>query len=175
MRMKHLFLSLMALVAFTVVGQAQADKAQRPSPPMEVQQSLKKVNLQINWNSPAVKGRKVWGELIPYNQVWRTGANEATTISFDSNVKINGKKLAAGRYSLFTIPTESTWTVIFNKEADQWGAYEYKDSEDALRVTVTPTPTTDMAERLVFTADAKGMVTMKWEKMAVSFKVKATK
>ena len=85
-----------------------------------------------------MKGRPIWGQLVPYGQVWRSGANEATTITFDQPVMVEGQPLAAGTYSLFTIPTEKQWTMIFNKTAKQWGAFKYDDKQDALRVTVTP-------------------------------------
>jgi hypothetical protein len=117
--------------------------------------------------------------LVPYGKVWRTGANEATTFEVSTDVMIEGKKLAAGRYALFTIPGEEEWTIIFNKTADQWGAYGYKAEDDALRVVVAPVSHGEMAERLVFQivpdGDAKAVVTMYWGKVAVGFNMTSVK
>lgn len=160
--------------AETVVEEEEApsdDKSQRPSPPASTTANVGGVNVTIDYSAPAVKGRTVWGDLIPYGKVDRTGANEATVFSVDKDVLINGQALPAGQYSLFTIPTETDWTVIFNKEAEQWGAYDYKESEDALRVTVTPVMVDEMKERLEFTVAADGTVKYHWEKLTFSFTV----
>lgn len=160
--------------AETVVEEEEApadDKSQRPSPPASTTANVSGVNVTIDYSAPAVKGRTVWGDLIPYGKVDRTGANEATVFSVDKDVLINGQALPAGQYSLFTIPTETDWTVIFNKEAEQWGAYDYKESEDALRVTVTPAMVDEMKERLELTVTAEGIVKYHWEKLTFSFTV----
>lgn len=160
--------------AETVVVEEEApadDKSQRPSPPASTTANVSGVNVTIDYSAPAVKGRTVWGDLIPYGKVDRTGANEATVFSVDKDVLINGQALPAGQYSLFTIPTETDWTVIFNKEAEQWGAYDYKESEDALRVTVTPAMVDEMKERLEFTVTADGAVKYHWDKLTFSFTV----
>lgn len=176
MRINRLFLGGMMALALLVSTsmQAQQDKAQRPSPPAEAKATVGgKVSVMINYSSPAVKGRKVWGELVPYGEVWRTGANEATTFEISKDAFINGQKLPAGKYSLFTIPGEKSWVVIFNKEPNQWGAYNYKQDMDALRINVTPKKSKTFNERLTITATAKGLVTIAWENLMVSFKVKA--
>jgi hypothetical protein len=95
-------------------------------------------DITIAYSRPGVKGRQIWGTLVPYDKVWRTGANEATTITFSQEVKIDGKPLPAGTYSLHTIPGKEEWTVIFNKDAKQWGSYSYEQANDALRVRVKP-------------------------------------
>src|SRR5205085_4953821 len=95
-------------------------------------------DVTITYSRPGVKGRVIWGELVPYDKVWRTGANEATTIAFSEDVKINGQALPAGTYSLHTIPGKDMWTIIFNKQAEQWGSFKYDQSKDALRVQVKP-------------------------------------
>lgn len=128
-------------------------------------------NVKIVYCQPSARGRQIMGGLVPYGEVWRTGANEATTIEFDKPVKIEGKDLAAGKYSLFTIPGENEWTIIFNKEAKQWGAYKYKQEEDVLRVAVKPTKTSAPVETFNI-AVGKDDVQMKWENTAVAFKVK---
>jgi hypothetical protein len=120
-----------------------------------------------------VRGREIWGKLVPYGQVWRTGANDATTIKFSKAVKINGKELAAGEYALFTIPAEGEWTIIFNKTAKQWGAYEYKEADDALRVKATAQANA-MTEQLAIKVEATGakaQVGILWEKLKVTFEV----
>jgi hypothetical protein len=111
------------------------------------------------------------GGLVPYGEVWRTGANDATTFEIDKPVKIEGKDLAAGKYSLFTIPGEDTWTIIINRDAKQWGAFKYKKESDVLRVSVKPTKTSSTAETFNIGL-GKDEVQMKWENTAVAFKVK---
>ncbi len=96
-----------------------------------------KAIIRVTYSRPAKNGREVFGKLIPYGKVWRTGANEATEIKIYQDVTVNGKALKAGTYSLFTIPGESEWTIIFNSDLDYWGSYSYKESSDVLRVTAT--------------------------------------
>jgi len=111
------------------------------------------------------------GGLVPYGEVWRTGANEATTIEFDKPVKIEGKDLAAGKYALFTIPGENEWTIIINKDVKQWGAFKYKQEDDILRVPVKPAKTSAPVETFNI-AVGKDDIQLKWENTAVAFKVK---
>lgn len=132
------------------------------------------VTITINYSSPSVKGRTIWGELVPYNEVWRTGANEATTIEFSKDVKVQGKSLSKGKYAFFAIPTDKDWTIIFNKEAKQWGAYKYDQSKDALRINIMPVKSNIMAERLVYTVSPKGF-TLSWENLDIPVMVKADK
>jgi hypothetical protein len=131
-------------------------------------------DITITYHRPLVNGRKIWGGLVPLGEVWRAGANENTTIEFSDPVSVEGKPLAKGIYGLHMIPTADSWTVIFSKMASAWGSYTYKQEEDALRVTVKPRPT-EMEEALEFEfEDLKpdsATVTMKWEKLAVPFKV----
>ena len=149
----------------------EEDKSQRPSPPASTTASIDGVNVTIDYSSPAVKGRKIWGDLVPYGKVDRTGANEATVFSVDKDVLVNGELLPAGQYSLFTIPTEGDWTVIFNKVAEQWGAYDYDPAEDALRITVTPEKSDAFNERLELKVNNDGTVRYRWENLTFSFKV----
>lgn len=148
----------------------EEDKSSRPSPPKEVSGQIAGVDIKIDYSSPAVKGRTIWGDLEPYGEVWRTGANEATTIELSQSASIEGQTLAAGRYSLFTIPNEGKWTVIFNKEADQWGDYNYDESKDALRVEVVPTSLEEQIERLEFEV-REGDVALRWDLLEVAFKI----
>ena len=124
---------------FTFSQQNNDKNKVRISPKAGVLQVVGLSEINISYSRPGVKGRVIWGKLVPYNVVWRAGADEATKITFGSDVKINGKKLKAGSYSFFTIPSEKgDWTIIFNKVADQWGAFEYNIAEDALRLKVKP-------------------------------------
>ena len=127
--------------------------------------------ITINYGSPSVKARKIWGDLVPYGKVWRTGANEATTFTTDKAIEVEGKSLPAGKYSFFAIPNEKEWTIIFNKTAKQWGAYDYKDKEDALRVNVKPKKASIMSERLNYTVNSTG-ISLIWENLEVPVSIK---
>ncbi len=164
-------LLLSAFVLFAFPGQAQDDKSKRPSPPAEVSGTVEGTDVSINYSRPSVKGRTVFGELEPYGKVWRTGANEATTFEVSADVAVEGEPLPAGKYALFTIPTEDNWTIIFNKTPEQWGAYDYDEAQDALRVEVTPEETEESTEMLTFEIGDDGEVTMMWANTAVSFDV----
>ncbi|GAA4010463.1 DUF2911 domain-containing protein [Hymenobacter fastidiosus] len=147
------------------------DKSKRPSPPATATALVGGATVTIDYSRPAMKGRKVFGGLVPYNAVWRTGANEATIFTVDKPVKIEGQALPAGKYALFTIPGATEWTVIFNKTANQWGAYEYDQKQDALRVKVKPMKTAAPVEQFNVTTAKAGTVTMAWESTQASFKV----
>lgn len=127
--------------------------------------------ITINYGSPAVKGREIWGKLVPFNQVWRAGANDATTFETDKEVIVEGTKLPAGKYSFFIIPNEKECVIIFNKEAKQWGAYKYKEKEDQLRLTVKQKATNLKAEKLVYTIEKNG-ISLKWDNWIIPISVK---
>ena len=131
-------------------------------------------DITINYHRPLVKGRKVWGGLVPYGQVWRAGANENTTIEFTDPVTVEGKPLAKGIYGLHMLPTENEWTIIFSKAAASWGSFTYNESEDALRVAVKP-QAAEMKEALAYEVDDvtpnSAVIALRWEKLAVPFKV----
>jgi uncharacterized Zn-binding protein involved in type VI secretion len=163
----------------TMAEPAQAkkpeDKSKRPSPPAVVKATVGSTDVTIDYSRPALKGREAFGEkspLAPVGEVWRTGANEATTFTVSKAVKINGQPLAAGTYGLFTIPGATEWTIIFNKTAKQWGAYEYKAADDVLRVKVKPTTLTTPVEQFTITADKTGKVSLQWAKSEAAFMVK---
>ena len=140
-----------------------------------VKQRIGLTDVTITYHRPLVNGRKIWGGVVPLGEVWRAGANENTTIKFSDAVSVEGQPLAKGTYGLHMIPTADSWTVIFSKMSSAWGSYTYKQEEDALRVNVKPRQTAEMEEALEFEfEDLKpdsAMVTMKWEKIAVAFKV----
>lgn len=166
----------MLLLALTVVLstdlQAQGLKMPQASTSQTITQAFGLGKITLNYSRPNVKGRKIFGAMEPYGSVWRTGANSATMISFTEPVKIDGKELPAGEYGLFTIPGKDEWTVIFNKGAKQWGAYEYKEAEDVLRVKVKAIKLKDKIETFtiqfadVYPTTAK--LQLMWENTAVS-------
>jgi hypothetical protein len=127
--------------------------------------------ITINYGSPSVKGREIWGKLVPFNQVWRAGANDATTFETDKEVMIEGAKLPAGKYSFFVVPNEKECVIIFNKEAKQWGAYKYKEKEDQLRVTVKQEVAKSKTEKLVYVIE-KDRVSLNWDNWMIPFSVK---
>jgi len=164
------------LLLFATFCAAQSTQLNLPlqSQDAKITQTIGITDVTINYHRPLVNGRKVWGGLVPYGQVWRAGANQNTTITFANDVTIDGKPLAAGTYGLHMIPTESDWTVIFSNQHDAWGSFTYKESEDALRVTVKPQPT-DLHNALTYDFDQlqpdSAIVVMSWDKLAVPFKV----
>lgn len=165
-------LALLLALVFTSAAMAQ-DQKPKASPPATATGKVGDVTVTINYSSPSVKGRTIWGELVPYGQVWRSGANEATTVTFDKDVMVEGKPLKAGTYSFYTIPTEDKWTVIFNKTAKQWGT-QYDEKQDALRLTVTPRKAPTMNERLKYDITSDGLL-LSWENLAVPVKITTAK
>lgn len=136
------------------------------SPRKELKGELNGVQITIDYGSPATKDRTIWGSLVPYGEVWRTGANEATRITFNEAILVGENILAAGTYSLFTIPTEEEWQVIFNKVTDQWGAYEYDEAQDALRIQARPLSVDSSSATLEFKL-APGKIVMQWDKLVL--------
>jgi len=179
MKLSPLFsLLFLAVTIFgTVQLQAQDDKSQRPSPPATATLTTGDLTITIDYSSPGVKGRKILGNLIPDGEIWRLGANEATTFEVNKDVKINGKKLAAGKYAMFSTQDGGDWTFIFNSVAEQWGAYKYDKSKDVLRVEATPRKSAEMVERMAFTINetrnGTADVVFNWENVEVDLKVAA--
>ena len=168
---------LFSCLLFTaILGNAQSTQLDLPlqSQHATVTQRLGVTDITINYHRPLANGRKIWGGLVPYGQVWRAGANENTTITFSDPVTIEGKPLAAGTYGLHMIPNEDQWTIIFSKMHTAWGSFSYDQAEDALRVTVKP-GTADLHNALAYDFDQlqpdSTVVTMRWDKVAVPFKV----
>ena len=147
-------------------------KDDRPSPPQEANATIGDLSIKLVYSSPGVKNRKIWGELVPYAKVWRTGANEATTVEVSRDTKVGGSVLKAGKYALFTIPGETEWIIIFNEVPDQWGAYKYEDSKDALRIKVKPAESPGFNERLKFEIKPEGRIVLYWEKLMVSWEMR---
>jgi len=149
----------------------QEDKSKRPSPPATATATVGGKTITIDYSQPSVKGRKIWGDLVPYGEVWRTGANETTTIDVSADVEVEGKKLAKGKYALFTIPGEKEWIIIVNKTI-AWGAYSYKEADDVLRATVTPAKSAAFHEKFTIEISPEGVVSLLWENLQVNFTVK---
>ena len=149
-------------------------KPLRVSPACSVSQDIGVSRIELSFARPAVKGRKIWGGLVPFGEVWRTGANGATVLTFSHAVRIAGKEVPAGSYGFFAIPGEKTWTLILNKNAKQWGAYDYKKEEDQLRWEATPQagPFLEYLEYRVLPQDTgNAIIELGWEKLRVSFPV----
>lgn len=156
---------------FSGMAWAQTDsKKPIPSPRDSVSGLSHGARITINYGSPSVKGRKIWGGLEPYNKVWRAGANEATTFTTNKAITVEGHLLPAGKYGFFLTPSTGKWTVIFNSVPNQWGAFKYDSTKDVLRVMVKP-QRSKLHERLVYTVNDKGFA-MSWEKVTIPVKVK---
>ena len=141
------------------------------SPRKQTNGAIEGVTITIDYGAPSVKGRTIWGGLEAYDAVWRAGANENTTIDFDTNVHIKGKELLAGKYGFFIIPKEKEdWVVIFNKKNDEWGAFSYAQEEDALRVNITPTFVDDIQEQLLYSV-GQNSIDISWEKVRLAVPV----
>lgn len=139
-----------------------------------VSQTIGFTEVSVSYDRPLVNKREIWGKLVPYDSVWRAGANENTVIAFSSPVRVGGQDLPAGRYGVHMIPTANEWTVILSKQADAWGSFSYDPKEDAARFSATPTAA-PFQEALGYTFDDPGagsvVATLRWEKLAVPFKI----
>lgn len=168
---KSSILILALLLTPTWAWAERGDDTNRKSKNGKAEGQIAGVEITIEYGRPGVKERQIWGALVPYGRVWRTGADEATTIEFSGDVRIQGKPLPAGRYGFFTIPEEDSWTLVFNGTPDQWGAFSYSEEEDALRVRVEPAEA-EHTEVLTFAVEDDGVV-LRWESVEVGFEVAA--
>jgi hypothetical protein len=164
------------IITIALVASTRADlNLPQVSQAAVIKQQIGLTDATINYHRPLVNGRKIWGGLVPYGQVWRAGANENTTIEFSDPVMVEGQALAKGIYGLHMIPTADSWTVIFSKLNAGWGSYSYKQDEDALRVTVKPRALAETEEALEYEFEdlkpESATATLKWEKLAVPFKI----
>ena len=195
------FLAVLCVLCLAAAASAQVTLP-RPSQKASVMQRIGVTDVTITYSRPAVKGRKIWGDplpeqikdvkgeatlddqnirpkdaaIAPWGHVWRTGANEATTFVVTDDVLINGQKLAAGSYSLHTIPNKDEWTIVFNGTANQWGSFDYDPAKDTLRVKVKPQWVNTNEEYLSYSfdpvTDDSAQVNIRWEKVSVPFTVK---
>lgn len=172
--MRTRVLSAVVLFFLVCVTAGAEIKLPQPSPAATAVQAIGISEVKVTYHRPAVKGRTIWGGLVPYGEVWRLGANEATTIELSHEAKIGGKPVPAGRYSLFAIPAKDEWTLVLNRTADQWGAYFYKQDQDLLRFKVTPKagPHVEwMTFAVTPASDSSIDVEMAWEKLRVPFRI----
>lgn len=166
---KNYSLILMFALVFSIAFNTQAQK--KPASPLKtVNASINDKDVTIVYSAPYKKEREIFGGLVPYDKVWRTGANNATTIEVSADVMIGGNKLAKGIYGLFTIPNEDKWTIIINSDAKQWGSYGYKDSKDIFRFDVIPSSAPQTEQFDISISD--GMITLVWDTTKVSFEIK---
>jgi hypothetical protein len=143
------------------------------SPTRKVSALFGDCTITIKYSSPGVRGRTIWGKLVPYNKLWVTGANHATTIAFDRDVRINNRTIKAGTYALFTIPGEKEWVIILNKNTEQHLTDDYSKSDDVLRFTVLSAESPAVVQRLTYNIvpknDHSALISMTWEKRVISF------
>ncbi|NJO26057.1 MAG: DUF2911 domain-containing protein [Bacteroidia bacterium] len=167
--MKQVLLTLVTFITITACSQG----GNRPSPASTAKATLDNgANISISYSQPSVKGRTIGTDLEPMpGKVWRTGANEATVFETDKDIKVEGQPLAAGKYGLFTIMNGDEWTIIFNKTWNQWGAFRYKDTDDVLRVKVKSVKADPFAEKMSFSIQNSGKISLMWGAIQVDFKV----
>jgi hypothetical protein len=163
-----------AVLFLSLVACGQEDKSKRASPPALAKETTSSgVTISIDYSQPSVKGRTIGTDLEPMpGKVWRTGANEATIFEVNKDVKVEGKALPAGKYGFFTIMNGDEWTIIFNKTWNQTGAFNYKEADDVLRVKVKGGKANPFAEKMKFTINKSGKVSLLWGDKQVDFTVK---
>jgi hypothetical protein len=170
--MKRLMFLSGVLLLNVAIAFGQADKSSRPSPPATVSgKSAGGANVKIDYSQPSVKGRTVGGDVAPNGKVWRAGANEATILEVDKDVTIEGKKVPAGKYTLWAIPGDKESTIIINKETGQWGT-QYKEAQDLVRVPVKTEKAPAFTEKLTYVIGKDGKVSLLWGDKAYVFNVK---
>lgn len=169
--MRKIALVLTLLTAPTVLAAIQLPQA---SPSIRVEHAVGVSKVEVTYHRPAVKGRAIWGDLVPYGKVWRLGANNATTLTLSHPARVNGHDVPAGQYALFAIPTPESWTLILNRKAQQWGAYFYDPKEDLLRFDVKPRSGEHAEWFAIDVTPASDRVlnaVVKWEKLQVPFTI----
>lgn len=165
------------MLVFASAGMTLFATAQKASPAATATGVINGANITIKYSSPGVKGRQIYGtDLVPYDKVWRAGANEATTFETDKDITVEGKSLPAGKYSLYAIASEKDWIIIFNSATGQWGVNRdgtttEDPAKDVIRVTVTPKKTTTITERLIYIINNDGFV-LSWEYLDVPVSIK---
>jgi hypothetical protein len=176
MQPKALTIATSLLCLVVVAASQQQDKSKRPSPPAKADVALKGKTITIDYSRPSAKGRKIVGGVVPLNQVWRTGANEATTFTTPVDLTVGNAKVPAGTYTLYTLPSENGWKLIINKQTGQWGT-EYDQKQDLARVDMQSAKTAQPVEQFTISfqkksEDAANLV-MQWENTSVSVPMKA--
>nr|WP_314840404.1 DUF2911 domain-containing protein [uncultured Flavobacterium sp.] len=168
--MKSIIKTGLAMVALLVVNVMGAQS--KPTSTKEtITGKIKDATITVDYGSPSMNGRKIWGELVPFGKIWRAGANDATTFETDKDLTVEGSKLPAGKYSFFIIPNEKECTIIFNKVAKQWGAYKYKQEDDQLRVVVKTQVVRPITEKLTYQINAN-ILSLKWDHWYIPIQIK---
>ena len=172
---KMLFLiAILSLVQFSASAQISMPQA---SPSSKISQQMGLTVLHLDYSRPGKRDRKIFGELVPYGQVWRTGANNPSTIEFDADITVNGKALPAGKYALYSIPGKSQWTVIFSKNTELWGAMGYDSSDDALRIQVPAQKLKEPVETMTMAfadlTDTGATLHLSWDKTQIGFRLES--
>jgi hypothetical protein len=167
------------ILAAAPVAHAQSDlKLPRPSPKAGVSQTIGVTEMSVSYSRPGVKGRAIWGEVVPYGEIWRTGANEATLFTTSDEILVEGRALPAGTYALFTVPTKSSWKVVFNSQADQWSAASHDTAKDVLELDLQPRTVAESAEWMAFSFDnmtvTGGELVLRWERLALPIKIQVS-
>jgi hypothetical protein len=172
MKLKNLFLISLFLLTENLIAQIKTPSA---SPTATISQGVGLTKVTIDYSRPSVKGRKIFGDLVPYGKVWRTGANRITTIKLDDDMHINGAPVKAGNYGLYTIPGESAWVIIINKDDKQWGSYEYDVNKDVIRFSIQPLRIEPMVEQMEIRFEeftlTSAMIAINWESTSARFKI----
>lgn len=174
--MKKAF-SILALSLFLMGSAAFAQQLQMPqaSPSAKISQKVGLTDVTVEYSRPSTKGRKIFGELVPYGQVWRTGANAATLLEFSTDVEISGNPVPAGRYAMYSIPGKNKWTIVFSKNTELWGAIGYNADEDVLRFEVEPKKLSRKYETFEISfnnmTDDGADLSLKWENTRVDFRI----
>lgn len=170
MKIQQLLIGLVSLLMITPA--AAQDKSERKSPPATVTEQIGEATITIDYSQPSMRGREIFGGLVPFEKIWRTGANEATTFETDKEIGVNGEMLPAGKYALFTIPGEKEWVLIFNSVSEQWGAYNYDESKDVLRVKAKAKQHEE-TEQMTISIEEEGLIHLDWAETRVTLNIKA--
>ena len=170
------FLLAVFLTALSTIAIAQQAKSKRPSPPAQAKcQFGDGKSVTVDYSSPRMKGRKIYGGLVPYSQVWRTGANEATTFNTTANLTVGGANVPTGDYTLFTLPSQSTWKLIISKKTGEWGIPYPGEANDLVRVDMQKQPLSSPVENFTIAFDKSGpdacVMHVDWETTRVSVNV----
>lgn len=162
--------TVLILLTSLMISCVSSSNESRPSPYAMDSTVIEGVRIAIKYSSPGVKKRTIWGDLVPYGNMWRTGANEATSIEISEDVTLNDQLIKKGKYAILTIPEEQQWTIIFNKDWNQWGAYNYNEEMDALRLTVNPSKTKEFQERMQFFFEENNLI-FHWENLTFNIEI----
>jgi hypothetical protein len=172
--MKHVLLMLFSTITISF-GYAQQLRTPQPSPAQTIKQDFGLGSIEINYSRPAVRGRKIFGDVVPYGSIWRTGANSATTIIFSDEISIEGTKVPAGKYGLLTIPAASEWVVIISKQTNVTSADEYKQDQDVVRVKTKPVTLGNKVENFTIAVDQLSntncILQLQWDQTGISFPI----